>query len=45
MPLNSFAVSNFPVITGDRVAVGDGVGVSDTSMGAKRCNRSSEIQR
>ena len=45
MPLNSFAVSNFPVITGDRVAVGAGVGVSDISMGAKRCSRSSEIQR
>jgi hypothetical protein len=45
MPLNSFAVSNFPVITGGRVAVGSGVGVPDISMGAKRCSRSSEIQR
>jgi hypothetical protein len=47
MPLNSFAVSNFPVITGGRVAVGAGVGVDvpDISMGAKRCHRSSEIQR
>ena len=45
MPLYSFAVSNFPLITGGLVAVGAGVGVSDISMGAKRCNRSSEIQR
>ena len=45
MPLNSFAVSNFPLITGGRVAVGSGVGVPDISIGAKRCNRSSEIQR
>ena len=33
MPLNSFAVSNFPVITGGRVAVGSGVGVPDISSG------------
>ena len=26
MPLNSFAVSNFPVIVGGRVAVGAGAG-------------------
>jgi len=45
MPLNSFVVSNFPVMTGGRVAVGAGVGVSDISMGAKRCSRSSDIQR
>jgi hypothetical protein len=45
MPLDSFAVSNFPVITGGRVAVGSGVGVPDISIGANRCNRSSEIQR
>src|ERR1044071_7076021 len=45
MPLNNFAVSNFPVITGGLVAVGAGVGVSDISAGAKRCSRSSEIQR
>ena len=47
MPLNNFAVSNFPVTTGGRVAVGAGVGVgvSDVSLGTERCNRSSEIQR
>jgi hypothetical protein len=50
IPLKSFAVSSFPVITGGRVAVGSGagvlnVGVPNVSAGAKRCNRSSEIQR
>ena len=45
MPLNSFVVSNFPVITGGRVAVGSGVGVPDISVGTTRCSRSSEIQR
>jgi hypothetical protein len=43
--LNSLPVSNFPLITGGRVGVGSGVGVAGISTGAKRCSRSSEIQR
>src|SRR5947207_14308928 len=45
MPLNNFAVSSRPVITGGRVGVGSGVGDLIASGGAKRCKRSSEIQR
>src|SRR6266849_763204 len=45
MPLNNFAVSNLPAITGGRVGVGSGVGVALISAGAKYCNCSCEIQR
>jgi hypothetical protein len=45
MPLKILLVSSLPVMIGGRDGLGSGVGVSVTSIGANRCNRSSEIQR
>jgi hypothetical protein len=43
MPLKSFAMSGLPVMSGARVALGSGVGVATTGVGAK-CSLSKEIQ-
>src|SRR5436190_9341155 len=45
MPLNKRPVSSFPPIGGGLVGDGSGVGVANSSRGAKYCTRSCEIHR